>query len=181
MKVKHLESLLQQVTPFEEPNYMLEQYKTSAHLAARMIKAADDLGDIEDKVVLDLGCGTGILAIASQILGSSFTFGVDIDEGALESARTNADEIGAEVELIRCNVADHTPFCPARRAAVAGAGAAGTAGAGTGEGGEGGEGGDGGGCSRRRRRRPRRLRRRGVRGNDLAEPFSRRSRSIQLS
>ncbi len=30
-------------------------------------------GDIEDKCVADLGCGTGMLSIASQILGASYT------------------------------------------------------------------------------------------------------------
>ena len=106
MKVKHLESILEDVETFEEPNYMLEQYKTSAHLAAHMIHAAHGAGDIEDKVVLDLGCGTGILAIASQVMGSAYTVGMDLDEGALATAARNCEEIGADVDLIRLNVAD---------------------------------------------------------------------------
>ena len=35
MKLKELEGHLQQVTPFSEFDYMLEQYPTSPHLAAR--------------------------------------------------------------------------------------------------------------------------------------------------
>ncbi len=33
--------------------------------------------DIEDKFVLDLGCGTGMLAIGAQILGSGFVLSLN--------------------------------------------------------------------------------------------------------
>ena len=40
MKLKHLESFLERVVKFEEPNYNLEQYPTSPHLAACMLLTA---------------------------------------------------------------------------------------------------------------------------------------------
>ena len=40
--------------------------------------------------VLDYGCGSGILAIASSMLGASRVIGVDIDEQAVQSTRDNA-------------------------------------------------------------------------------------------
>lgn len=40
--------------------------------------------------VLDYGCGSGILAIAAQKLGSTQTNGVDVDEQAVASTRANA-------------------------------------------------------------------------------------------
>ena len=70
MKLKQLESYLSSIKPFAEPNYELEQYPTSAHLAARVMHTADQYGDIEDKAVGDFGCGTGMFAIASQMLGA---------------------------------------------------------------------------------------------------------------
>ena len=57
MKLKQLESLLQDVEPFREPNQMLEQYPTGAHLASRVVAAAHEHGDIEDRAVVDLGVG----------------------------------------------------------------------------------------------------------------------------
>ena len=40
MKLKQLESLLQDVEPFREPDQMLEQYPTGAHLASRVVAEA---------------------------------------------------------------------------------------------------------------------------------------------
>lgn len=40
--------------------------------------------------VLDVGCGSGILAIASLLLGAENAVGVDIDEVAVKTARENA-------------------------------------------------------------------------------------------
>ena len=57
MKLKHLESLLEDVEPFREPNVQLEQYPTGAHLAACVIHTAHARGDIEDCKVVDLGKG----------------------------------------------------------------------------------------------------------------------------
>ena len=44
--------------------------------------------------VLDVGCGSGILAIASVKLGAASAFGLDVDPVAVRSARTNVDENG---------------------------------------------------------------------------------------
>ena len=70
MKLKELESLLTDVQPFTAPKFQLEQYNTSAHLAARVLFAAYQDGNVEDKVVADFGCGTGMFTIGSQILGA---------------------------------------------------------------------------------------------------------------
>lgn len=71
MKLKQLESFLQQLETFPAPKVELEQYPTSPHLAAQLLFAAATVyDDIIDKTVLDLGCGTGILGIGAQLLGS---------------------------------------------------------------------------------------------------------------
>lgn len=41
--------------------------------------------------VLDIGCGSGILSIATLLLGAESAVGVDIDEVAVRTARENAD------------------------------------------------------------------------------------------
>mmetsp|Transcript_35206 Transcript_35206/g.44868 ORF Transcript_35206/g.44868 Transcript_35206/m.44868 type:complete len:208 (-) Transcript_35206:270-893(-) len=114
MKLKQLESYLSSVIPFEEPQFELEQYPTSAHLASRMIfTAANSYDDIVDKNVLDLGCGTGILGIASVMVGAGHVVGVDVDEGALGTGLQNLGhlEVEEEMELVHCNVA-HLQFRP---------------------------------------------------------------------
>ncbi len=47
----------------------------------KVVKAGD--------TVLDIGCGSGILAISSLLLGAKEAFGVDIDELAVKTAREN--------------------------------------------------------------------------------------------
>lgn len=50
----------------------------------------------DDSTVLDIGCGSGILSIASLLLGAKSAFGVDIDKLAVKTALANAKENGFE-------------------------------------------------------------------------------------
>lgn len=105
MKLKELEYHLSSIVPFQQPNYNLEQYPTSAHLAARVMHVADQtFDDIEDKAVGDFGCGTGMFAIASQILGAEYSLGLDIDPNALEIALKNQAEFETEVDFLNCDL-----------------------------------------------------------------------------
>jgi ribosomal protein L11 methyltransferase len=45
---------------------------------------------LEAPTLIDLGCGSGILAIAALKLGASFALGVDLDPQAVQAARHNA-------------------------------------------------------------------------------------------
>lgn len=45
--------------------------------------------DLKDKVVIDYGCGTGILAMVAASLGAKQVYAVDIDPQAVESANAN--------------------------------------------------------------------------------------------
>lgn len=47
-------------------------------------------GELEGKRVLDVGCGSGILAIAALKLGAAHAQGTDIDPQALQASRDNA-------------------------------------------------------------------------------------------
>lgn len=107
MKKKELEIILQRVEPFSKPRADLEQYVTPATIAAEMVFTAYANGDIMDRSVLDLGCGTGILSIAASLLGAAKVVGVETDEAALEIARKNATTLKAEVEFILSDVSDH--------------------------------------------------------------------------
>ena len=63
-----IEQILEDVDDFEEPKINLEQYKTRPHLAACMLHSAKCNLDIEDKIVVDLGCGTGCLSLGAVVL-----------------------------------------------------------------------------------------------------------------
>ena len=55
---------------------------------------AYNLGDIEDKNIIDLGCGTGIFAIGSAMLGAKCACGIDIDSDALIMAKETSEKLG---------------------------------------------------------------------------------------
>ena len=106
MKKKDLEMSLQKVKPFDRPKADLEQYVTPATIAADMLFSAYVQGDIADRTVLDLGCGTGMLAIGAWLLGAKEVVGVDIDDAALQVAEQNSRDIGADVRLLHMNASD---------------------------------------------------------------------------
>jgi len=54
-------------------------------------RVADTLAPSGPFSVLDVGCGSGILAIAAVILGASDVIGVDNDPAAIQSARKNLE------------------------------------------------------------------------------------------
>ncbi|MEI7826250.1 MAG: METTL5 family protein [Euryarchaeota archaeon] len=105
MKQRALEIILEQVKAFKSPSAELEQYRTPAIIAARLLHVADLQGDIADRRVVDLGCGTGVLALGAALLGGVVT-GVDSDERALEIARANAKLLGAKVSWLKSSIED---------------------------------------------------------------------------
>ena len=58
---------------------------------ATTYQMVDQLFDIElkNKKVLDMGCGTGVLAILAKKMGSGYTVGIDIDEWSVENSKEN--------------------------------------------------------------------------------------------
>ena len=95
-----LELFLSKIKPHPSPNAGLEQYTTSEPVAATMLYlAAYTYGDIVGKRVLDLGCGTGRLALAAAFLGAQSVVGVDIDKTAVKIAAENAAASGLEADV----------------------------------------------------------------------------------
>lgn len=75
--------------------------------------------------VLDLGTGSGILAIGARLLGAGRVLGVDIDPKAVEVAGANADMNGCRLELLSGELAPEglKPIAPGGMRAAAGAAA----------------------------------------------------------
>jgi len=67
----------------------LEQYQTDPEIAAEVLWFAGINKDISGKVIVDLGCGTGILGIGALMLGAKKVIFVDIDEKVIETAKQN--------------------------------------------------------------------------------------------
>lgn len=61
----------------------------------------------EDSRMLDIGCGSGILALASVLLGMKSAFGVDIDAQSVKTAKENA-EINNISDKVKFEVGDLT-------------------------------------------------------------------------
>jgi putative methylase len=86
-----LERWLQSVEAHPSPNASLEQYTIPADVAAEVLFIAAHMNnDIVDKDVVDLGCGTGRLAIGAAFLGAAESVGIDLDKSAVRVARRNA-------------------------------------------------------------------------------------------
>lgn len=92
-KKKHLEMAIQKVPKHPNPKVDLEQYSTPATIAADLLWNAYSLEDIADKKVMDLGCGTGIFAIASKLLGAASAIGVDIDKDSIDLASSYCGDV----------------------------------------------------------------------------------------
>jgi putative methylase len=83
------------VAGFDDPQIDLEQYRTPPELASYLVHVADLQEDIEERTVIDLGCGTGMLALAATLRGPERVVGVDIDDAALGTAQENRRRIAA--------------------------------------------------------------------------------------
>ena len=92
-----LERALSEIEAHPMPKAYLEQYTTPSEVAAETLYLATYVySDIVGKRVVDLGCGTGRLAIGAALLGAKEVFGVDLDRVAVRMAQKNAERMGVK-------------------------------------------------------------------------------------
>lgn len=107
---KHLEMRLQSIPSHPKPKVGLEQYTTPSVIASDLIWNAYSLGDIENKNIVDLGCGTGVFAIASALMGAKSSVGVDIDDDSVSLANEVKDKLNVgNVEFISSDISAFNP------------------------------------------------------------------------
>lgn len=92
---------------FHEPNPNLHEiviqpkmsFGTGHHPTTHlMIQQMLDM-DLAEKKVLDMGCGTSVLAIFAKQKGAGKTVAIDIDEWSVENSKENAERNNVELEI----------------------------------------------------------------------------------
>jgi ribosomal protein L11 methyltransferase len=74
-------------------------FGTGAHPTTRL--CVELLLELDRGSLVDVGCGSGVLAIAASKLGFAPVVAIDADEAAVEAATQNAAANGAEVDVRR--------------------------------------------------------------------------------
>lgn len=98
---RQLEINLSKLKIREDPDLSLEQYPVSPEVGAELLfMAGFEHGDIIGRKVLDLGSGTGRLAIGAGLLGAKEIVGVDVDPISISLARQNARKSRVQVKWI---------------------------------------------------------------------------------
>ncbi len=85
-------------------NMMLDPglaFGTGTHETTALCLRWLDGADLQDKIVVDYGCGSGILAIAAALLGAKTVYCVDNDPQALTATRDNAarNQVSDRIEV----------------------------------------------------------------------------------
>ena len=108
MRPRDLQRALSGLASFDAPDAALEQYATPPDLAAdvALAMADEERDDVSGRLILDLGCGPGVLGLACALLGAAAVVGVDVDASALALAARNAAalELDCPVDLVRADL-----------------------------------------------------------------------------
>lgn len=65
-------------------------FGSGAHVTTQLVLAALQDRDLQGRAVLDVGCGSGVLAVAAARLGAGRVVGVDVDPEAVLASEANA-------------------------------------------------------------------------------------------
>jgi len=94
---RQLEIRLDKLETLKTPKLGLEQYPVSAEAASELLYMASfEHNDLEGRII-DLGTGTGRLAIGAALMGASDIVGLDVDGPSIYIAVRNARESNVNV------------------------------------------------------------------------------------
>ena len=101
---RQLEIQLGKLKTLEKPDLKLEQYPVSSEVGSELLYMAGFEHNDLDGRIIDLGTGTGRLAIGAALMGAQAPVGVDVDERSLALARENAETVEVEVEWVQSDI-----------------------------------------------------------------------------
>src|SRR3989344_4052541 len=96
---KDLTIELSKLKKIDRPSLELEQYSTLPNLAAEWVWSMALKGEVAGKVILDAGCGSGILGIGLLLMGAKKVFFIDKDQPAMAICRENYAHLGQNYEI----------------------------------------------------------------------------------
>jgi ribosomal protein L11 methyltransferase len=88
-------------------------FGTGHHATTRLCLRLLDEIDVSDRTVLDLGTGSGVLAVAAALRGARSVVGIDLDQDAIRSAEASA-ALNTLPDCISFQVADFRTRLPER-------------------------------------------------------------------
>jgi putative methylase len=97
---RQLEIRLDKLQTPKNPKLGLEQYPVSAEAASELLYMAGFEHNDLDGETIDLGTGSGRLAIGATIMGATDVLGLDIDKDSIEIALRNARKLGVDVDWV---------------------------------------------------------------------------------
>jgi ribosomal protein L11 methyltransferase len=92
-------------------------FGTGAHPTTRL--CIEILLDVERGSLLDVGCGSGVIAVAAGKLGFAPVGAVDIDPAAVEATRANAEANAVSIQANALDALDPAIELPASETTVA--------------------------------------------------------------
>lgn len=97
---KELIFQIERTETFTDPKIQLEQYTIDATSAVDIIYCAGfEFNDINQKLIVDLGAGTGRLSIASSFFNPIYILSVDIDFNTLYILQKNVKKLNLERKI----------------------------------------------------------------------------------
>ncbi len=108
MRRSELVRALERVAVPAAPRAELEQVVTPPERAADLLEATSSVGGLVGRSVVDLGSGTGRLAIGAALLGASSVLGIETDPELVRRAVESARTLGVSVEFRAQDVTGYT-------------------------------------------------------------------------
>jgi putative methylase len=109
---KSLAVALSKIKGYAHPKLHLEQYETESELASSILWHALLRNDIENKIICDLGAGTGILGIGALMLEAERVIFVEKDNDALAALKENVEEYDESFyEILNIDVSAYDTHC----------------------------------------------------------------------
>ena len=89
---------------FYSQKVRVEQYSTDSEVAATMLWLAQEMGDITDKNILDMGAGTGLLGLGTMFFNPKCVTFVDVDQDALDILEKNKEKVSQLIDITKNKV-----------------------------------------------------------------------------